>query len=87
MRTNFEMFSNAGNKACESIVSSVTKKILGAKRITETEIIQLVKSKMKKISEKHSEIYDTEPPTHIAEELNCALKKAGYGFELNGYSF
>jgi len=81
----FEMFSKAGNSACNSLVESVIKKISGTKRVTEEELNVLLRKRIAKIAEKHSEVYDTEPPEHIVYYINQHLKSVGYGFELDKY--
>lgn len=81
----YEMFTSAGERACQSLVNSISKKILGPRRITKEHIAELFESGRKKISEKHGEVYDTEPRWNIARQINLALEKAGYAFELNAW--
>ena len=84
---DFEMFTKAGNNACKSVVKKVTNKITGPKRITEDEITTYCKNLIKKVSEKHGEIYDTEPSYYIAQFINKSLDEVGYDFELSRYDF
>lgn len=79
---DYEMFSAAGNQACQSVVNSITKKILGSKRVTEDDVLDLFNKGRIKIAEKHGEVYDTEPRYHIKQSINAALKQAGYSFNL-----
>lgn len=79
---DYEMFSPAGNRACDSLVKKIEKKVTGTKRITKDELIVMIKEGMKKISEKHGEVYDTEPEYHICDYVNRACKSVGYDFEL-----
>lgn len=81
----YEMFSSAGEKACQSLVDSITRKISGFERMTKERIKELYDVGRKKISEKHGEIYDTEPREHIAHQISKSLKSAGYGFYLNSW--
>jgi hypothetical protein len=83
--TDFEMYTPAGNRACQAAVNSVTKKILGKTRITAEELEQLFEGACKKVSQTHREVYDTEPRWHIGNEINKALKEVGYGFRIDYY--
>lgn len=76
----YEMFSDAGERACQSLVDKITKKIMSPRRVTGVEVQDLIKQGMKKISVKHGEIFDTEPRGHIAHQISKALRAAGYGF-------
>jgi len=84
---DFEMFSKAGNVACRSLVKKAIKKINGPKRITQEEITQYCTGLIKKVEDKHSEVYDTEPVYHIAELVNKALSDVGYQFKVSRYDF
>jgi hypothetical protein len=84
---DFEMFSKAGNNACRSVVKKATNKITGTKRITQEEITQYCTNLIKKVKEKHSEVYDTEPVWHIAELVNKSLSEVGYEFRVSRYDF
>jgi len=81
----YEMFSDAGEKACQSLVDAVSKKIHSNERMTKERIKELYDAGRKKISEKHGEVYDTEPRGHIAHQISKALGDAGYGFYLNSW--
>lgn len=82
---NYEMFSPAGERACQSLVNKVSKKILGPSRLTKDDVQKLYDDGREKISEKHEEVYDTEPRWNISREINKALREAGYGFRINGW--
>ena len=82
---SYEMFTPAGDRACESMVKAARKKILGKKRLTKDDVQKLYDEGRKKISAKYPEVYDTEPRGHIAHRISLALKEAGYGFELNSW--
>ena len=82
---NYEMFTQAGNKACEGLVKRTERKINGKQRVTQEEITDYLQEGIKKIAGKHEEIYDSEPPYHIAFYVNKALKEAGYSFEIDSY--
>ena len=82
---NYEMYSPAGNRACQAAVDSATKKILGKTRISSKDLEDLFEGICKRVSQKHSEVYDTEPRWHISNRLNKALKEAGYSFRVDSY--
>lgn len=82
---NYEMFSPAGERACQSLVNKVSKKILGPSRLTKDDVQKLYDDGREKIAEKHGEVYDTEPRWNISREINKALKEAGYGFSFNSW--
>lgn len=82
---SYEMFSKAGDKMCHSLVERIEKKVKGKYRVTKEEVLQMIKEGMKKISEKHEEVNDTEPEYHICSRVNEACKEAGYGFEINRF--
>jgi hypothetical protein len=82
---NFEMFSTAGNKACAGLVKKITRKICGNKKLSLEELTEYIKSGMKKISKKHGEVYDSEPPYHIAWYTNKCLEAEGYSFKVDSY--
>ena len=84
---DFEMFSKAGNIACRSVVNKAINKINGTKRITQEEITQYCTELIKKVAEKHGEVYDTEPGWHIAELVNKSLSDVGYQFKVSRYDF
>jgi hypothetical protein len=84
---DFEMYSKPGNNACRSLVKKAIKKITGTKRITQEEITQYCTGLIKKVEDKHSEVYDTEPTWHIAELINKSLAEVGYQFKLSRYDF
>ena len=74
----YEMFSKSGERACQSLVNRITKKINGKKRVTADEIEDDVYEGMKKIAVKHGEVFDTEPTWHIQRQVNKAMERAGY---------
>lgn len=81
----YEMFSKAGNSACESLVKKIEKKIAGRLRVTGEEILAMIESGMDKIAQKHGEVHDTEPRGEIAHHVSKALSKAGYAFFIGSF--
>lgn len=80
---DFEMFSKAGNLACRNGVKKIYKKIEGKKRITQYEIECFVlDTVIKKIAEKHGEVWDSEPYWHIRSLTNRKLQEVGYCFTI-----
>lgn len=82
---DFEMFSPAGNRACQAAVNSISKTILGPRRIKPEGLASAFEEALKRISVKHSEVHDSEPPYHMSHLINRALEKAGYSFRIDGY--
>jgi hypothetical protein len=81
----FEMFTAKGDKACQSLVEKMTKKIHSKRRYTAEEMSVMLKEGVAKIEAKHGEVTDTEPRWHIAKRVSKELKSAGYSFYFNGY--
>lgn len=81
-KVNYEMFSKAGERACQSLVNKITKKIFGNTRVTEDIIEKMIDIGMDKISIKHSEVGDSEPRWHIRYEVNKALEENFYSFTI-----
>jgi hypothetical protein len=79
----YEMFSPAGERACQALVDKITKKILSPRRVTAADVLDLIEQGMKKISVQHGEVFDTEPRVQIAHQISKALRAAGYGFYFN----
>jgi hypothetical protein len=80
---NFQMFSQAGNKACHGLVKRGARKIESKKRYTFEEYVDWLSAEVKKISEKHGEIYDTEPRGTIEHYLTAVADANGYDWNLN----
>jgi len=83
----FEMFSKKGDKACQSLVEKIAKKIHSKRRYTADEIDLMLKEGVAKIEAKHGEVTDTEPRGHIAYRISKELKSAGYSFYFDSYQY
>lgn len=81
----YEMFSKAGDKACDTLVNNLQKRILSSARVSADEIARAINEGMMQIRSKHPEVDDTEPRGHICHETSKALKDAGYGFFIDSY--
>jgi hypothetical protein len=84
---DFEMFSKAGNNACRSLTTKLYKIIGGKYRITQEDLLGVIRESIKKIEDKYPEVYDTEPGYHIQELVNKKLQEVGYGFQVSRYEF
>lgn len=84
---SYEMFSKAGDKAVHSLTMKVIKKVNGRMKVTKEELDEMIEKGLNKIAEKHGEVHDTEPPSHVAWRVNEALKGNGYGFELSRFDW
>lgn len=84
---NFEMFSQQGNRKCNTLVKNISKKILKSKKFyTNEEIEGWIREGMDKISVKHGEVWDTEPRNHIVARINKVVQERyGRGEQLNNY--
>ena len=84
---NYEMFSQRGNRKCDTLVRNITKKILNSKRYVHKEQVEMwIKQGMEKISQKDSEVYDTEPrQTIIGNVEKVYQSKYGNDKYLNFY--
>ena len=82
---NYEMFSEAGNIACHSMVEKATKRILGKERLTLNDVQEMYEDGMSQINQEHGEVWDTEPRSHIAHNISKALKEAGYAYRINSW--
>lgn len=73
---DFEMFSQQGNRKCNTLVKNISKKILKSKKyFTNEEIEGWIREGMNKISVKHGEVWDTEPRNHIVERINKVVRE------------
>lgn len=79
---SYEMFTKSGDKACQSLVNKMEKKIKGTKRITEDEINRLLEEGVNKIRIKHGEVRDTEPTYHIRKQVEKFCEEVGYDYEI-----
>ena len=82
---SYEMFTPAGDRACESMVKSARKKILGKTRLTKEALQKIYDDGMDKVEAKYPEVFDTEPRGHIAHQFSKALKEAGYMYRFNSW--
>jgi hypothetical protein len=81
----FDMYTPAGDKACQKLVDGIVAKINGDKRVTGEEIEKLLKDGVAKVAKTHREVHDTEPRGEIAHQITKALKAAGYSFYFDSY--
>lgn len=85
MTPQYEMFTNSGNRACQTMVNRINKIIHGNKRLTKEKILELYDKGMEKIAIKHPEVHDTEPRGHIAYQISKTLKEVGYRFFIDSW--
>lgn len=81
---SYDMFTKAGNNACQALVNRISKTIKGARRITAAELQVLYDRGRDKIAEKYGEVFDTEPRVELARAINKTLEETGYSFRI-GY--
>ena len=74
----FEMFSKAGDRACQTQLNKIVKFIEKGNRVTPDVIEKMYIDAMKKIAIKHGEVYDTEPGYHMRARIRKALETNCY---------
>ena len=83
MAGKYEMYSEAGNEACDLLVQAVCDRL---KKLTHDNYNEVAKAMLKKgikiIEKKHPEVWDSEPPGHMVWYVNDFCKKQ-FGVELN----
>jgi hypothetical protein len=73
---DFEMFSQQGNRKCNTLVKNISKKILKSKKFyTNEEIGSWIREGMDKIKVKHGEVWDTEPRNHILDKIEKVIQE------------
>jgi hypothetical protein len=75
---SFEMYSKAGDTACQTQLNKIVKFIQTGKGVTPDVIETMYDDAMKKISVKHREVYDTEPEWHLKDRIRKALQDNFY---------
>lgn len=71
-RTDYAMFSAAGNRAAKGIVDAALKLPITT---TDQELYQFLNERMKKVAEKHGEIYDTDVRECIIDAIERHTKR------------
>jgi len=71
VRTDYEMFTPTGNRACMRLVARIIKRKYGAP-ITDN-IRNDIDKEMDKVAKKHGEVHDTEPRNNILSEIEKAF--------------
>jgi biotin-(acetyl-CoA carboxylase) ligase len=77
-KREFEMYTKAGDRACNALVNKIIKLIDSDKKVTPDMIYNMTDKGREKIAEKHGEVYDTEPHYNIRNYVYKALEKNGY---------
>jgi hypothetical protein len=75
---SFEMYTKAGDAACQTQLNKIVKFIEKGKGVTPEVIKNMYCDAMVKISTKHSEVCDTEPEWHLRDRIKKALEKNFY---------
>lgn len=75
---SFEMYTAAGDRACQTQLNKIVKFIEKGKGITPDVIETMYDDVMKKIAIKHREVYDTEPEWHLKDRIKKTLAKNFY---------
>ena len=72
---SFEMYTKAGNSACQTQLNKIVRYIRNGKNVTPEVIQQMLDDSLKKIAVKHREVYDTEPEWHLKNRIRKALQE------------
>jgi len=75
---NYEMFSAAGNRVCDTLVNRVNKGITNGKIKNRESAVKKINDGIAKIAKHHDEVHDSEPPSHIGYGTERAFKNAGW---------
>jgi len=75
---SFEMYTKAGDSACQTQLNKIVKFIEKGKNITPEVINSMYEDAMNKIAVKHKEVYDTEPEWHLKDRIKKALENNFY---------
>lgn len=85
---NFQMFTEEGNGFVTDKLQPIIDLIHSDTKVNKNMLDQRVQQLIKTCEEAgYDEVTDTEPAGDIQDVLNDALKKAGYGFELDRYDW
>jgi hypothetical protein len=72
---SFEMYTKAGDSACQTQLNKIVKFIKTGKGVTPEVIQTMYEDAMKKIAVKHREVNDTEPEWHLKDRIRKALQE------------
>lgn len=70
---SFEMYTPAGNRACQTQLNKIVKFIQSGKGVTPEVIKTMYDNALQKIATKHREVYDTEPEWHLRDRIRKCL--------------
>lgn len=74
-KMSFEMYTPAGDKACQTQLNKIVKFIKNGKGVTPESINKMYNDAIEKISIKHREVRDTEPEWHLKYKIKKELKQ------------
>tara|TARA_Y100001972_G_scaffold117755_1_gene157111 strand:+ start:1949 stop:2257 length:309 start_codon:yes stop_codon:yes gene_type:complete len=85
---NFDMYTVEGNNKVKEIILEALNKIFYDKSVNRKKIINLIQHRLDKAykEELYKNIKDTEPKTHIVEQVNKAADKFGIGCKISRFS-
>jgi hypothetical protein len=75
---SFEMYSKAGDTACQTQLNKIVKFIEKGKGVTPEVIETMFDTAREKIKVKYPEVYDTEPRCHLISGIKKALDNNFY---------
>ncbi len=88
---DFEMFTEEGNSKVKEMVLEVLNKMFYDEDMNRKKLITFISHKIDEIysdkSKKYREVRDTEPESHIAEQVNKAAKSTGFGYKVNRFNW
>lgn len=70
---SFEMYTPAGNRACQTQLNKIVKFIQSGKGVTPEVIKTMYDNALQKVAIKHKEVYDTEPEWHLKIRIKKCL--------------
>lgn len=70
---SFEMYTPAGDKACQAQLNKIVKFIQAGKGVTPEAVSKMYDNALQKIATKHREVHDTEPSWHLKDRIRKCL--------------
>ena len=88
---NFEMFTEEGNTKVKELIYEILYKMFYDEGMNRKKLITFISYKINEVysdkSKKYREVHDTEPESHIAEQVSKAAEITGFGYKVNRFNW